>query len=329
MGELIGGVWQRTGVQIDPAEGTLRRPPSMFRNWITADGSAPQNSRGFNAESGRYHLYVSLACPWAHRTLIMRNLKGLDDKIGLSVVHWHVGHDGWTFEPGPGVIPDAVNGSSFLHEIYTLADSNCTSRVTVPVLWDKVERTIVSNESSEIIRMFNSAFDHLGAKAGDYYPVPLRDEIDAVNRRIYDSLNNGVYKAGFARTQAAYEREVTAVFATLDWLEARLRGQRYLVGNRLTEADIRLFPTLLRFDPVYFGHFKCNRRPLVDYTSLWGYTKTLFQHPDIRPTVDFDHIKTHYYGSHTWLNPNGIVPVGPERNFDAPAEDHRKDARAL
>lgn len=322
MGELVAGVWQGTNLGVDFTTGTMKRPPSVFRNWITPDGVAPEGKRGFKAESGRYHLYVSLACPWAHRTLIMRNLKGLTEMIGVSVVHWLMGDDGWTFDPGPGVVPDVINGAQKLHEIYTLADPTCTSRVTVPVLWDKLERTIVSNDSSEIIRMFNSAFDHLGAKEGDYYPLQLRGEIDEVNTRIYSSLNDGAYKTGFARSQTAYEREVSAVFDTLNWLEARLAKQPYLVQSRLTEADIRLSTTLLRFDPVYFCHFKCNHRALVDYPSLWDYTRALFQHPDIRTTVDFQHIKSHYYGSHTWLNPSGIVPVGPERNFDMPVDRH-------
>lgn len=323
MGELINGVWQKVdlGADIsksaDMSNGTIKRRPSIFRDWITPDGDAAEGKRRFKAEAGRYHLYVSLACPWAHRTLIMRQLKGLGDLISVSVVHWLMLDDGWTFEPGLGVVPDVVNGVTKLHELYTLADPACTSRVTVPVLWDKEEKTIVSNESSEIIWMFNSAFDHLGAKAGDYYPDDLRAEIDAVNGRVYDNLNNGVYKTGFARTQEAYEREVVAVFDTLDWLEERLATQPYLVGGQLTEADIRLLPTLLRFDPVYFGHFKCSLRALVDYPALWAYTRRLFQHPEIRPTIDFQHIKGHYYGSHTFLNPSGIVPVGPERDYDA------------
>jgi putative glutathione S-transferase len=328
MGELIGGEWRRTGFDTVMDNGTLKRKPSVFRNWITADGSAPQGARGFQAESGRYHLYVSLACPWAHRTLIMRNLKGLGDLIDVSIVHWLMGEDGWTFEDGPGVIPDTINGRSKLHEVYTLADPDCTSRVTVPVLWDKQERTIVSNESSEIIRMFNSAFDHLGAKPGDYYPAEHRAEIDVVNERIYEPLNNGVYKAGFASRQDAYEAAANAVFTTLDWLEERLAGQRFLVADRLTEADIRLFTTLVRFDPVYHGHFKCNRRALVEYPALWAYTRDLYQHPAIRPTVDFAHIKGHYYGSHPWLNPSGIVPIGPDRAFDAPAGRDRLEAHA-
>lgn len=319
MGELVAGVWQKKKLRVDSTTGTIKRPPSVFRNWITPDGVAVGGRRGFKAEKGRYHLYVSLACPWAHRTLVMRSLKGLSDAISLSVVHWLMLEDGWTFDPGPGVIPDTINGVTKLHEIYTLANPDCTSRVSVPVLWDKVERTIVSNESAEIIRMLNSAFDHLGVKEGDYYPAHLRAEIDAVNGRVYDNLNNGVYKAGFARNQAAYEREVAAVFETLDWLEEHLVKHTYLVGGRFTEADIRLFTTLLRFDPVYYGHFKCNRRALAEYPALWNYTRSLFQHPDIRPTVNFQHIKAHYYGSHTWLNPTGIVPVGPDRDFDAPA----------
>jgi putative glutathione S-transferase len=249
----------------------------------------------------------------------MRNLKGLTDLIDISVVHWLMGEDGWTFHPGQGVIPDAVNGATFLHEIYTMSDPAATSRVTVPVLWDKVHRRIVSNESSEILRMFNSAFDDCGAVSGDYYPAGHRDEIDAVNARVYAALNNGVYRAGFAITQAAYEAAVGEVFETLDWLEHRLARQRYLVGGTLTEADIRLFTTLVRFDPVYHGHFKCNLRALVDYPVLWAYTRDLFGHPAIHPTVNFDHIKGHYYGSHPGLNPSGIVPVGPDCNFDFPS----------
>jgi glutathionyl-hydroquinone reductase len=318
MGELIGGQWQRTGLDTVLSNGTLRRPPSVFRDWVTADGSAPEGARGFKAEPGRYHLYVSFACPWAHRTLIMRNLKGLGSFIGVSIVHWLMGEDGWTFQPGPDVMPDTVNHVTKLHEIYTLADPKCTSRATVPILWDKAERTIVSNESADIIRMFNSAFNHLGAKVGDYYPAAERAEINTVNARIYETLNDGVYKSGFARTQPAYEKSVTAVFDTLDWLEDRLSRQRFLVGGALTEADIRLFTTLVRFDPVYYGHFKCNRRAVTDYPALWDYTRALYQHPDIRQTVNFLHIKNHYYMSHPWLNPSGIVPVGPVRDFDAP-----------
>jgi len=287
----------------------------VFRSWITNEpGSA------FEAKPGRYHLYVSLACPWAHRTLIMRNLKGLSDLVDISVVHWLMGEDGWTFEPGPGVVADPVNDAYFLHEIYTTSDADCTSRVTVPVLWDKVHGRIVSNESSDILRMFNSAFDGCGATPGNYYPQDHRKEIDAVNDRIYATLNNGVYRSGFATTQVAYETAVGEVFGTLDWLEQRLAGQRYLVGGQLTEADIRLFTTLVRFDPVYHGHFKCNVRALIDYPALWAYTRDLYQHPAIRPTVDFNHIKGHYYESHPWLNPSRIVPVGPDYDFDSPSK---------
>ncbi|MGO7361673.1 glutathione S-transferase family protein [Rhizobium leguminosarum] len=314
MGELIAGIWKRNGIEGVLAEGQLRRPPSVFRGWITTESDSP-----FKAEPGRYHLYVSLACPWAHRTLIMRNLKGLADLIDVSVVHWLMGEDGWTFDPGHGVIPDTVNGAGFLHEIYTISHPDCTLRVTVPVLWDKVHRRIVSNESADILRMFNSAFDGCGATAGDYYPEEHRDEIDAVNARVYATLNNGVYRSGFATTQAAYEEAVGEVFETLDWLEQRLAQQRYLVGGRLTEADIRLFTTLVRFDPVYHGHFKCNLRALVDYPALWAYTRDLFRDQAIRPTVDFQHIKSHYYASHPWLNPSRIVPVGPDCDFDFPS----------
>lgn len=313
MGELIDGTWRRSGVERVLTDGELRRPPSVFREWVTPDGDGP-----FKPAPGRYHLYVSLACPWAHRTLIMRNLKGLGDLIDVSVVHWHMGADGWTFEEGAGVVPDGVNGASFLHEIYTLADPACTSRVTVPVLWDKAMGRIVSNESADILRMFNTAFDGCGAAAGDYYPAAHRDEIDAINARVYATLNNGVYRSGFATTQGAYEAAVAEVFQTLDWLELRLARQRYLIGDRLTEADVRLFTTLVRFDVAYHGHFKCNRRALTDYPALWAYTRGLYQHPAIRPTVDFHHIKAHYYGSHAWLNPSGIIPAGPDRDFEMP-----------
>lgn len=313
MGELIDGIWHRSGIDAILKDGEMRRPPSTFRNWITPGGDFPP-------AAGRYHLYVSLACPWAHRTLILYRLKGLQDIVGLSVVHWLMGDVGWTFDPAPGVIPDTVNGATALHHIYTLSDPACTSRVTVPVLWDKVSGKIVSNESSEILRMFNSAFDGVGAAPGDYTPAADLAEIDAVNVRIYATVNNGVYRAGFAKTQAAYETAVTEVFQTLDWLETRLTHQRYLVGGMLTEADIRLFTTLVRFDPVYHGHFKCNLRTLREYPALWAFTRDIYQHPAIRPTVDFDHIKRHYYSSHPWLNPSGIVPLGPLLDHDAPTD---------
>ena len=316
MGELVAGRWRRTDINSILTDGRPQRPPSVFRDWVTADGSAPEGARGFKAERGRYHLYVSLACPWAHRTLIMRNLKALDGMIGVSVVHWLMGEDGWTFEPGPGVVPDPV--AHVIHAARHLyprrSHLHLAGHGAGAVRY--AEMTIVSNESADIIRMFNAAFDHLGARPVDYYPAAHRAEIDAVNARIYETLNNGVYKAGFATKQLAYEEAVAGVFDTLDWLEARLTRQPYLVGNELTEADIRLFTTLVRFDVVYYGHFKCNRHALTDYPALWNYTRALYQHPDIRPTINFAHIKGHYYGSHPWLNPSGIVPVGPDVNFD-------------
>jgi putative glutathione S-transferase len=321
MGELIDGQWHRTAPAKLMADGRLKRPPSVYRNWISSQADA-----AFKAEAGRYHLYVSLACPWAHRTLIMRSLKGLERLIGISVVNWLMGEDGWSFDPGPGVVADNVNAVTKLHELYTLGDPGATTRVTVPVLWDKASRRIVSNESAEIIRMFNSAFDGIGASPGDYYPSDLRTEIDAVNERVYESLNNGVYKAGFATTQAAYEEAATAVFETLDWLEHRLERQAFLLGERITEADIRLFTTLLRFDPVYHGHFKCNRRMITDYPALWDYTRAFHQHPLIRPTIAMDHIKGHYYASHPWINPGRIVPLGPDLDYDAPISGLRASA---
>ena len=320
MGELIDGHWRRTTPETATSTGAFQRKPSIFRSWVTADGAPIDGMASLPAQAGRYHLYVSLACPWAHRTLIMRSLKGLEHLVGMSVVHWLLGEEGWTFDPGPGVVPDTVNGVSKLHELYTLADPHCTSKVTVPVLWDKCERTIVSNESSEIIRMFNTAFDDLGTLPGDYFPAEDREEIESVNERVYANLNNGVYRAGFARRADVYEAAAYDVFETLDWLEARLAGRSYLAGARLTEADIRLFTTLIRFDSVYYGHFKCNLRRLVDYPRLWGYTRNLFQHPKIRPTVNMAHIKAHYFGSHPWLNPSGIVPIGPVLDLDAPVQ---------
>ena len=334
MGELIDGQWRRGGMETVLADGKLKRPPSVFRDWVTADGAAAEGARSFKAEPSRYHLYVSLACPWAHRTLIMRRPKGLDRVINVSVVHWLMLEDGWTFAPGHSVTSDPVAHATALHQIYTLSDPLCSTRVTVPVLFDTLETTIVSNESADILRMFNSAFDDLGARPGDYYPLADRAEIDAVNARIYDTLNNGVYKSGFATSQSAYEEAVGDLFDTLDWLEARLSGQPYLVGGHLTEADIRLFTTLVRFDSVYHGHFKCNRRMIKDYSALWNYTRALYQHPDVRPTVNMAHIKGHYYGSHPWLNPSGIVPVGPELDFEAAgsigpcASSERDDADA-
>src|SRR6478752_3696100 len=324
MGVLIDGAWQAQ--EAEPAKpdavreaGRFERTQTAFRNWVTPDGRpGPSGSDGFSASAGRYHLYVSLACPWAHRTLIMRALKGLEQVIPVSITHWLMAVSGWTFSPGEGVVPDPLFNSRYLHEIYTRADAHYTGRVTVPVLWDQHTQTIVNNESSEILRMFNSAFDAVGAKPGDYYPKERREAIDALNARIYDTLNNGVYKAGFATTQAAYEDAVTPLFETLDWLEERLAHARFLCEDTFTEADIRLFTTLLRFDPVYHGHFKCNLRRLVDYPNLWAYTRELYQWPGVAETVNMAHIKVHYYGSHRQINPTGIVPQGPVLDYSTP-----------
>ena len=322
MGLLIDGVWQEQ--EPPPAQegaGRFERPETAFRNWVTPDGRpGPTGHDGFAAAPARYHLYVSLACPWAHRTLIMRALKGLETIIPASVTHWLMAGQGWTFAQGEGVIPDPLFNSRYLHELYSRADPEYNGRASVPVLWDRHTQTIVNNESAEIIRMFNRAFDAVGARPGDYYPADKREEIDALNARIYDTLNNGVYKAGFAATQSAYEEAVLPLFETLDWLEERLAGSRFLVGDALTEADIRLFTTLVRFDSVYNGHFKCNVRRLVDYSALWAYTRDIYQLPGIAATVNFFHIKQHYYMSHRRINPNGIVPLGPVLDFDAPAE---------
>ncbi len=319
MGLLVNGQWQDKWYDTDASGGRFVRKDAAFRHWVTVDGSAgPSGTGGFAAQSGRYHLYVSLACPWAHRTLIMRRLKGLEDMIGVSVVHWLMREEGWTFAEGPGVVPDTVNHARVLHQVYAAAEPQYSGRVTVPVLWDRQRSTIVCNESSEILRMMNSAFDGIGAKPGDYYPAELRAEIDTVNARVYDTVNNGVYKAGFATSQEAYEEAVWPLFESLDWLEARLATQRYLVGNRLTEADIRLFTTLVRFDPVYVGHFKCNLRRIADYPALSGFVRDLYQHPGIAGTVNFEHIKRHYYESHRTLNPAGVVPAGPVLDLAAP-----------
>ena len=316
MGMLVDGVWRDDDEALVDDDGRLQRPSSVFRNWVTADGApGPTGDGGFRAEPGRYHLYIARACPWAHRAALFRELKGLQDMIGLSVTHWLMAEDGWTFADGPGVIPDTIEGASTVWQLYVKSDPDYTGRVTVPVLWDTQSSRVVSNESADIIRMFNSAFDAVGATPGDFYPEALRGEIDAVNDRIYDGLNNGVYKAGFAKRQAAYDEAVAGVFDTLDWLESRLAGQRYLVGETLTEADWRLFTTLLRFDAVYHGHFKCNRRRIVDYPALWAYTRRLYAHPAVAPTVDMDHIKRHYYQSHRHINPTGIVPDGPVLDF--------------
>ena len=324
MGLLIDGKWHDQWYDTKSSGGRFIRSESQFRNWITADGCpGPSGEGGFKAEPGRYHLYVSLACPWAHRTLIMRALKGLEDMISVSVVHWLMREDGWTFADGPGVVPDNLNNAEYLHQVYTAAQTDYSGRVTVPILWDKQQGIIVNNESSEIIRILTGAFDEVGAKPGDYYPDELRARIDAVNARVYDGLNNGVYKAGFATSQSAYDEAVAQVFDTLDWLEELLSRQRYLAGTQLTEADIRLFTTLVRFDEVYHGHFKCNRRRIVDYPNVWAFTREMYQLSGVAETVNMEHIKRHYYESHDTINPTGIVPVGPAPDFSAP---HGRDA---
>ncbi|MGE0312211.1 MAG: glutathione S-transferase family protein [Lautropia sp.] len=318
MGLLVDGKWQDTWYDTDATGGRFERKESTFRHWVTPDGApGPSGDGGFDAHPSRYHLYVSLACPWAHRALIVRALKGLEQWIPISIVHWHMGEQGWTFEPGAGVIADPIHHARCLHQVYTAADPAFSGRVTVPVLWDKHRATIVNNESSEIIRMFGSAFDALGATPGDFYPQALRAEIDAVNARVYDTVNNGVYKAGFATTQRAYEEAVLPLFHTLDWLEARLADSRWLVGDTLTEADIRLFTTLVRFDAVYHGHFKCNLRRIVDYPGLSRFLGAVYRLPGVADTVEMSHIKQHYYGSHRQINPTGIVPVGPMQDFAA------------
>jgi putative glutathione S-transferase len=323
MGLLINGAWQER--EPDTAkDGLFERHDTDFRNWITPDGRpGPTGQDGFRATAGRYHLYVSLACPWAHRTLIMRALKGLRDIIPVSVTHWLMLEHGWTFAPGAGVVPDPLYNSRFVYDLYARAVEDYSGRASVPILWDQHTQSIVNNESADIIRMLGSAFDHAGARPGDFYPSPLRAEIDEINQRVYDTVNNGVYKAGFATTQPAYEAAIGPLFGTLDWLDDRLSQSRYLCGDTMTEADIRLFTTLVRFDSVYHGHFKCNIRRIVDYRNLWAYTRDIFQIPGIAETVDFDHIKRHYYMSHRRINPTGIVPAGPALDFEAPADRSR------
>lgn len=312
MGLLVDGQWHDKWYDTESTGGRFVRKDSQFRNWVTKDGSAgPTGDSGFKAEAGRYHLYVSLACPWAHRTLIMRKIKGLEDMISVSVVNPIMLENGWTFEEGPGVIPDSINQAKFLYDVYTASNPNYSGRVTVPVLWDKETKQIVNNESSEILRMFNSAFDEVGAAEGDYYPEALRGDIDAINDKVYDNVNNGVYKSGFATDQSVYEEEVTNVFTVLDELEELLADHQYLAGDQLTEADWRLFTTLIRFDPVYHGHFKCNFKQIIDYPNLWKYTRELYNYKGVSETVDMDHIKIHYYKSHRTINPTGIVPKGP------------------
>ena len=324
MGLLVDGVWHDHWYDTKSSKGRFVRKASQFRNWVTPDGSpGPTGKGGFKAEPGRYHLYVSYACPWAHRTLIFRALKGLEEAISLSVVHWYMGADGWTFDDGDGVIADVVKNARYLHEVYTRAMPDYSGRVTVPVLWDKELSTIVNNESSEIIRMLNSAFDDVGAKPGNYYPEALRAEIDAINERVYETVNNGVYRAGFATTQESYEEAVVPLFETLSWLDEKLSRKRYLTGDAITEADWRLFTTLVRFDPVYVGHFKCNLKRIADYPNLSAYLRDLYQQGGIAATVNMGHIKSHYYGSHNTINPSGIVPMGPEIDLAVP---HGRDS---
>lgn len=316
MGLLVDGKWQDKWYDTEENGGRFEREDAGFRNWITADGSAgPTGVGGFKAEPDRYHLYVSLACPWAHRTLIYRKLKGLEQIIPISVVNPYMGDNGWTFAEGEGVIPDPLIHADYAYELYIKAKPNYTGRVTVPILWDKKTNTIVSNESSEIIRMFNSAFDDVGALAGDFSPASLLPEIDDINAFVYTTINNGVYKAGFSTTQEAYEEAVIELFAALDTMEARLADKRYLTGSTITEADWRLFTTLVRFDAVYVGHFKCNLRRIIDYPNLWGYLRDLYQVPGIAETVNMEHIKQHYYTSHANINPTRIIPIGPAIDF--------------
>ena len=318
MGLLVEGKWVDKWYDTKSTGGRFVRTTTSFRNWITADGSpGPSGEGGFPAEAGRYHLYVSLACPWAHRTLIMRALKGLEDIISVSVVDPFMGEEGWVFADhaarrSEGATTDAVLGKQRLYEVYLAADPAYSGRVTVPVLWDKTRGTIVSNESAEIIRMLNTAFATFTEDRHDYYPAALAGEIDALNARVYDAVNNGVYKAGFATAQDAYEEAVTALFNELDALEAKLEGRDWLLGEALTEADIRLFTTLIRFDPVYVGHFKCNIRRIFDYTNLSRYVRAFYALPGVAGTVNLTHIKRHYYESHKTINPTGVVPVGPE-----------------
>ena len=316
MGLLVDGKWHDKWYDTEKNDGRFIREESQFRNWVTMDGSAgPTGEGGFKAESGRYHLYISNACPWANRTMIMRKLKGLEEMISVSVVNPFMGDHGWTFEPAEGVVPDPVSDADYLYEVYTRVEPDYSGRVTVPVLYDLKQDKIVNNESSEIMRMLNSAFDEVGADEGDYYPKELRDDIDEINDRVYNAINNGVYKAGFATSQDVYDEEVQNLFEALDEMEARLGRHAYLVDDRITEADWRLFTTLIRFDSVYHGHFKCNIKRITDYKNLWRLTRELYNWPGISATINFRHIKEHYYRSHTMINPTGIVPEGPELDF--------------
>ena len=326
MGLLIEGKWHTDWYDTKSSNGNFVRKEAQFRNWVTRNGNAgPTGVGGFKSEPNRYHLYVSLACPWAHRTIIYRKLKGLEDMISMSVVNAFMGDKGWTFTPGEGVVPDPIMNASNLHEIYTATQGNYSGRVTVPILWDKDTNTIVSNESSEIIRMFNSAFDDVGALPGDFLPEELLEEIEELNTLIYPTINNGVYRAGFATTQDAHNEAVAEIFDTLDQLEERLSNNRYLTGNTITEADWRLFTTLVRFDSVYVGHFKCNLCRIIDYPNIWGYVRDIYQIPGIADTVSMDNIKTHYYASHETINPSQVIPMGPKIDFNMP---HDREKRA-
>ena len=320
MGLLVDGVWQDQWYDTASSGGRFQRSTTSWRNWVTPDGAAgPSGEGGFAAESGRYHLYVSLACPWAHRTLIYRQLKGLAPHIEVSAVHPDMLGDGWEFRTDfPGATGDRLFGLPYMRDIYLRADPKASGRVTVPVLWDKQRDTIVSNESAEIIRMFNSAFDGLTGNDLDFWPEDLRPQIEALNARIYDTVNNGVYKAGFATSQAAYDEAIAPLFDSLDWLEDLLSRNRYLTGDRLTEADWRLFTTMVRFDPVYHTHFKCNRKWLREYPNLWGWTRELYQIPGVAGTVDFGHIVRHYHYSHDTINPSRIIPINPVIDWNEP-----------
>jgi len=319
MGQLVDGEWHDVWYDTKSTGGAFKRSTAKFRNWITADGAAgPSGEGGFKAASGRYHLYVSYACPWAHRALVFRALKGLEDHISISAVHPDMLSDGWTFDTDfENATGDTLYGLTFARDIYLKADSQISGRVTVPILWDKERETIVSNESSEIIRMFNHAFDGITGNTDDYWPVEMHAGIEDVNARVYDTVNNGVYKSGFATTQDAYDKAVVPLFESLDWLEARLGEGRYLMGDKLTEADWRLWTTLVRFDPVYHLHFKCNKKRIVDYPNLWGFTRELYQVAGIAQTVKMDHIVRHYHYSHDTINPNRIIPINPDLDFMA------------
>ncbi|CNE49366.1 glutathione S-transferase family protein [Yersinia nurmii] len=326
MGQLVDGVWQDIWYDTKSTGGHFKRSTSQFRNWITPDGQpGPHGRGGFNAEKDRYHLYVSLACPWAHRALLMRSLKGLESLIPVSVVHPLMLDKGWTFGTDfPDTTGDSLYQSDYLYQLYLRAEPTYSGRVTVPILWDKQQQTIVSNESADIMRIFNSAFDGVGAAKGDYYPEALRVKIEEINGWVYDAVNNGVYKAGFATSQNAYDEAVNTLFVALDKLELILDQQRYLTGNQLTEADLRLWTTLVRFDPVYVTHFKCDKRRISDYPNLYGFLRDIFQIPTIADTVNLPHIRNHYYRSHATINPYGIISVGPEQDL---LSTHGRDVR--